>query len=44
MFSTVCPQCGAEDTLAVVLATFVGRIPLTPDGFAFTDAVEATKP
>jgi hypothetical protein len=41
MFSTVCPRCGAEDTLEVVQATFVGRIPLTPDGFAFSDATES---
>jgi uncharacterized protein YbaR (Trm112 family) len=39
MFATVCPRCGADGTLDVVQATFVGRIPLCADGFAFSDAV-----
>jgi len=33
-----CPKCGAEDDLYVVRGVFMGSIPLSEDGFAFTDA------
>lgn len=43
MFSTTCIRCGEEDTLEVVScnATFVG-LPLTEDGFAFSDAKQVS--
>lgn len=41
MFATICPQCGADGTLEVIQATFVGRMPLSAKGFAFSDATES---
>lgn len=36
-FHLACPHCGG-DALHVVVLTWIGSIPLAPDGFSFHDA------